>query len=571
MTDNDNINMSDYLDKIETDNKMSVETHFNLNGKLRIHPLEEIINKIDLTVLRELDISNNNLQELPASFSLLTKLEHLKMDNNKFKTLPIVIAGNRHLKSLSCSNNQLEIISEELGSLNNLEILNLSFNNLSKFPKTFAKLNRLREFNFAGNKFEIIPQCITDGMRNLEILDLSLNKCIKLNVPPCSRRLKKFYAMNNSICRTFPRWLLTSAYSSIEEVNFNETEFLKFSFPKERANLNLRVFNFNQSVLTDNLFEMLTKDMHRLEKIDIGNDSLRSKDGNTFCNVPCQNFKNPQTIKEIDMKCTGLPMVSRLINNLTNITIIDLSHNNIAWLPDEFCLLMKLEVLIINDNSLSLLPDNFGNLVGLKELIVYRNKLSSLPASMSNLKELRLLDVYDNSLQEVPWHAVNLEHLQAIDIDVNYFSTDNLTIRNMSYEIFRKSVRGRCVSFAKRSDEAKILQEEVDEAVGEYPAAAYSGSSNSSCDNDSDHISTQNSLVHNDEENWDLSEDSTDDYEPTFTSRRKYRASIPTNFHGQFFCPDDLHVPPVRQQVRQIFNDRRMSRPPIEEGQFDDA
>lgn len=454
MAENNNRKMSDYLNKIEADkiDEMSVDTQINMNFQLIDNSIIEFCDKMDLTIVHELslcfnklsfipnnfsqhlinleklDLSNNNLQELPTSFSLLTKLEHLKMDNNKFQTMPIVLVGNRRLKYLSICHNTLNEIDEELGLLINLEILNLSFNKLTKFPKSFAKLNRLRELNIAGNKFDIIPGCITDGMRNLEILDLSLNLNIKLNVPPCSKRLMKFYATDNNTCRTFPRWLLTSAYSSLEEVNFNQTHFLKFTFPKENAVLNLRNVSLNQSDLTDNILELLTKNMYRLEKLDIGNDSFAKKEGNTFCNVPGPKLKNPHLIKEIDMKGTGLPMVSRFIVNLTNITNIDFSHNTIAWLPDEFCNLIKLQILIINNNSLSVLPDNFGNLIALKELTIYGNQISNLPESMCNLKELRVLDLYDNELMEVPWNAVNLEQLEAIDIDCNFFSTDNLTV-----------------------------------------------------------------------------------------------------------------------------------------------
>ncbi|XP_043480242.1 leucine-rich repeat and death domain-containing protein 1-like [Leptopilina heterotoma] len=593
---NNNSKLSDYLEKIETDDiaEMSGDTNINMNFQLLDNSITAFCDKKDLRIVQELslcfnklscipnnfsqhlinleklDLSNNNLQELPTSFSSLSNLQYLKIDNNKFVVMPIVLAGNQRLKSLSICHNSLNEISEELGSLITLEHLNLSFNKLIKFPKSFAKLHRLRELNIAGNKFDIIPSCITNGMRNLEILDVSLNKSIKLNEPPCSKRLIKFYAMDNGLCRTFPRWLLTSPYSSVEEVNFNQTEFSKYTFPKDKVVLNLRILSINQSDLTDNNLEMLTENMYRLEKLDIGNDKLTKKEGNVFCNVPC-HFKNPQLINEIDMKFTGLPIVSRLITNLANITKIDFSQNSISWLPDEFCNLSKLEILIINNNSIPVLPDNIGNLKALRELVIYSNQLSRLPESMCNVKELRLLDLYDNELKEIPWNAVNLENLEAIDIDCNFFSTDDLTIRNKSYEIFRKSIRGKCVSFGKRSSEEKISPRE-EESVQ---------SSESSCSKyyESDH--TENDYQQEDldqmcdngaEENWESSYDSTDDYEPACVSRRKQRkSSLVEDVHGQFFCPDDLHALPIKQQVRQMFNDRRQIPRTFEEGQFDDA
>ena len=455
MSPENNTIKTDHRDHIQTDKNLTMlDTQtINMNKKLTDNSITEFCDNMDLRIVRELslcfnhlpcipnnfsqylsnlkrlDISNNNLEELPNSFYLLTKLEHLKLDYNKFQTLPKVLAEIRSLSTLSISHNKIEEYSEALGSLINLESLDLSSNNLSKLPYSFVRLNRLRELNLAENKFDIIPECVINGMRNLEFLDLSLNKNIKLNVSPCSRILRKFYAMKNEVCKTFPRWLLTSKFSTLQEVNFNGTEFKEFKFPDENALLNLRNLSMTQSTLSDYILENLTENMIRLEKIDIGNDESH-KEGNIFCNLPIQQLKNPQLVKEIYMQRVGLPMMGRSVGDLRNITIMNISTNKVSWLPDEFCLLQKLEVLIIENNDLTSLPENFGNLTVLKELIANTNHLSSLPSSMINLKELRLIDLYDNDFFEMPWDVANLENLQGLDVEYNFFSTDNLTVKN---------------------------------------------------------------------------------------------------------------------------------------------
>ena len=456
MTSENCENLNDYLNHIQTDinHTMSINTYtVNMNLKLIDNSIAEFFEKMDLRIIRELslcfnrlpsipnnfsqhlsnlerlDLSNNCLKELPTSFNLLTKLKHLKIDHNELQSLPKVLAGIRSLKSLSILHNKIEEISEELGNLINLEILDLSSNNLSELPYSFATLNRLKELNLAENNYNIIPECIINGMRNLEVLDLSRNKSIKLNVPPCSKRLKKFYAMENGVCRTFPRWLLTSKFSEIEEINLNGTEFLKFRFPGESALLYLRSLSITQSTLSENIINKLTRNMIKLEILDVSNDDS-CKAGNIFCTIPIQQLKNPQLLKKLYLQNTGLPMISRSVNALCNITLMNLSNNRISWLPNEFCQLRKLETLIIVNNGLSILPDNFGNLSALKELIAGSNKFSHLPASMNKLKELRLLDLYDNDFSEIPWDVVNLENLQGLDLEYNFFSTENLMVRH---------------------------------------------------------------------------------------------------------------------------------------------
>lgn len=444
----------DQPDHIKTDQNhiMSDTQLVNMNLKLTDNSMAEFCDKMDLRIvlelslctnhlscipnnfsqhlsnLKRLDISNNNLKELPSSFNLLTKLEHLKLDHNEFQTLPKVLAEMRSLKTLSISHNKLEEHSEDLGSLINLETLDLSSNNLSSLPYSFVRLNRLRELNIAENKFNIIPECIINGMRNLEILDLSLNKRMNLNVPPCSRILRKFYAMKNGVCRRFPRWLLTPKYSALQEVNMNGTEFTKFKFPDENALLNLRSLSMTQSTLSDQILEKLTRNMIRLEKLNVGNDNPE-KEGNILCSMPVQQLKNPHLLREIYMQGVGLPMMGRSVADLRNVTIMDISRNRIDWLPDEFCLLQKLEVLIMDNNGLSILPENFGNLVALKELIANSNHLSNLPASMKSLKKLRFLDLYENDFFEMPVDLDNLENLEGLDIEYNFFSTESLMVR----------------------------------------------------------------------------------------------------------------------------------------------
>ncbi|XP_033214795.1 leucine-rich repeat protein soc-2 homolog isoform X2 [Belonocnema kinseyi] len=524
-----------------------------------------------LSHLQRLDISNNNLKELPSSFNLLMKLEHLKLDHNEFQTLPKVLAEIRSLKTLSISHNKLEEHSEDLGSLINLESLDLSSNNLSSLPYSFVRLNRLRELNLAENKFNIIPECIINGMRNLEFLDLSLNKKIKLNVPPCSRILRKFDAMNNGVCRRFPRWLLTSKFSALQEVNLNGTEFTKFKFPDENSLLNLRSLSMTQSTVSDQILEKLTRNMIRLEKLNVGNENPE-KEGNILCNLPVQQLKNPHLLREIYIPGVGLPMMGRSVADLRNITIMDIGRNRIGWLPDEFCLLQKLEILIMDNNGLSILPDNFGNLVALKELIANSNRLSNLPDSMGSLKKLCFLDLYENDFTEMPVDLDNLENLEGLDMEYNFFSTESLMVRGISYEVMRKSIQERYESYSQRTVGTKVRPEENDYANSVCSTSSLKSEFYREIDKDSPdaiYLADDSNL----EENWELSEDSTEDYEPNCITAQKYRyttSMVPTKFSEHFFCPADLHVMPIQEQVLYMRDDA-ISMPNFEEGQFDDA
>lgn len=60
-----------------------------------------------LTQITHLDLSNNNLKELPENFGNLKQLKHLDLYNNQIKHLPLSFAQLKSLKWLDLKNNQL--------------------------------------------------------------------------------------------------------------------------------------------------------------------------------------------------------------------------------------------------------------------------------------------------------------------------------------------------------------------------------------------------------------------------------------------------------------------------------
>lgn len=115
-------NISD-IDKIEFD--------FGLDDKKRLQDLDG-----DLF----LNLSHNNLDELPDSLSNLKNIKVLNLSNNKFMKIPNALSGLCNLESLILENNKITEIPSFISKLPDLEFIYLDGNSL-KYPPCIGNLS----------------------------------------------------------------------------------------------------------------------------------------------------------------------------------------------------------------------------------------------------------------------------------------------------------------------------------------------------------------------------------------------------------------------------------------------
>ncbi|XP_047569565.1 leucine-rich repeat and calponin homology domain-containing protein 4 isoform X2 [Lutra lutra] len=89
------------------------------------------------------------------------------------------------------------------------------------------------------------------------------------------------------------------------------------------------------------------------------------------------------------------------LGNLTALTYLNLSRNQLSSLPPYICQL-PLRVLIISNNKLGALPPDISALGSLRQLDVSGNELQALPAELCSLPSLRDLSVRRNQLSALP-------------------------------------------------------------------------------------------------------------------------------------------------------------------------
>jgi len=163
-----------------------------------------------------------------------------------------------------------------------------------------------------------------------------------------------------------------------------------------------------------------------------------------------------QGLKEVTLSDNLTTFPRELFDLVDTLEFLDLSHNHLSKLPNDFYRFKKLKIvffsfndfvilpsvfrecknlfmlgfkanklevfdenilplsiswLILTDNRLTKLPDSIGELTKLQKFPLAGNRLTSLPESMQKCQNLELIRLSANSLQEIPEWLLKLPKL----------------------------------------------------------------------------------------------------------------------------------------------------------------
>jgi len=111
-----------------------------------------------LTHLRNLDLSENRITELPTPFYNLVNLEKLNLKVNKITTLNVELYKLNKLVELNLTRNELQSLPHTIGELKQLKYLFLADNSIKTLPHEIGYLyESLRKVALTNNKLSDVP------------------------------------------------------------------------------------------------------------------------------------------------------------------------------------------------------------------------------------------------------------------------------------------------------------------------------------------------------------------------------------------------------------------------------
>lgn len=162
----------------------------------------------ELKNLKHLNLSNNKISTIPKDITKLKRLEKLDISNNKISNFYAKICQLPKLKVLNLNNNLIKTLPKQIKYLKQLKVLHLSNNLLSFFPNEIKELINLQKLNISKNSFENFPEEIFE-LKNLKTLwinnlnittfptDTILEKLINLKAIYCFGKLIDFELIQN--------------------------------------------------------------------------------------------------------------------------------------------------------------------------------------------------------------------------------------------------------------------------------------------------------------------------------------------------------------------------------------
>ena len=126
-----------------------------------------------LTQLKYLNLSENNLTSFPYELTTLPNLEYLNLRRNKINEVPSQWASTPKLTQLYLDRNKITQVPSGIASAApNLQDLNLSSNQISVLPTEIANLSQLKYLGISNNPLSETPHLISN-IGNLEKLYMS--------------------------------------------------------------------------------------------------------------------------------------------------------------------------------------------------------------------------------------------------------------------------------------------------------------------------------------------------------------------------------------------------------------
>ncbi|MHC5855713.1 leucine-rich repeat domain-containing protein [Nostoc sp.] len=403
---------------------------------------EELLQLIDRAVAegwRELDLSGQELTELPVEIGKLQQLESLilgkkvegyeldKVSGNNLKTLPLELLGLPNLRKLDISGNPLESIPDVVTQILHLEELILIRVELTEIPDAIANLTNLTQLHLSGNQITQIPEAIAN-LTNLTQLHLNSNQITQ--IPEAIAKLTNLTQLHLSGNQITQIPEAIANLTNLTQLHLNSNQITQI--PEAIANLtNLTQLYLNSNQITQipeaiakltNLtqlylvYNQITQIPEAIAKLT--NLTQLSLSVNKITQIP-EAIAKLTNLTQLSLSINQITQIPEAIAKLTNLTHLDLRNNQITQIPEAIAKLTNLTHLDLNSNQITQIPEALANLANLTQLYLSFNQITQVPEALAKLTNLTQLDLSFNQITQVPEALAKLTNLTQLDLRNN--------------------------------------------------------------------------------------------------------------------------------------------------------
>ncbi|NXD35175.1 TLR3 protein, partial [Copsychus sechellarum] len=349
------------------------------------------------------ELSNTAIRNLSLSH---VKLSYI--DNSTFQGLQ-----GTNLTILNLSQNSLSAIeNDSFRWLSSLQYLNLKLNNIHISSRLFYGLSSLKHLNLINSITGKIEDFSFHWLYHLEYLIMDNN-----NFPGITANT--FAGLNNlkylSLCncninlqRITNKTFSSLANSSLQVLNLTKTRISTIESGAFSSLGHLRILDLGLNEISQQLTGHEFKGLNNIQDIYLSYNKNLTLQSESFIFVP--------SLRKLMLRkvgCSNLALSPSPFHPLRNLTILDISNNNIANINEDlFDGLDKLDILDLQHNNLARLWKHANpggpvlflkGLPNLQILNLKSNGLDEIPVQVfKGLFQLKHLDLGSNNLNLLP-------------------------------------------------------------------------------------------------------------------------------------------------------------------------
>ncbi|KOX75280.1 Protein flightless-1 [Melipona quadrifasciata] len=347
-----------------------------------------------LSKLEHLSLVRNKVERLYGELTELCCLRTLNIRRNNVKSsgIPAELFHLEELTTLDLSCNNLKEVPEGLERARSLLNLNLSHNHIETIPNTlFIHLTDLLFLDLGNNKLETLPPQ-TRRLANLQTLNLNHN-------PLGHFQLRQLPSLMNLIALQMrdTQRTLNNIPSSLETLtNLQELDLSQNNLPRVPdalySLLNLRRLNLSDNQITElsTAIELWTK----LETLNICRNKLTAIPASLCKIVTLRRLY----LNDNQLDFEGIPSG---IGKLSSLQVFSAANNRLEMIPEGLCRCGSLKKLILSSNRLITVPDAIHLLNDLEQLDLRDNPNLVMPPKPMEVRKGSGIEFYniDFSLQ----------------------------------------------------------------------------------------------------------------------------------------------------------------------------
>ncbi|KAK3586539.1 hypothetical protein CHS0354_022671 [Potamilus streckersoni] len=299
-------------------------------------------------VINALNLSHNALTTIPTAIGTLRKIQSLDISLNPINQIAFDSSGDEVLKRIG----------------DTLHEFSFGHNTLYEWPHALRHLVTLKTLNVLGGSFKTLPPAAFHGFEGT-LLNLRIENTKLIAIPVALSRL--IY---------------------LERLNFDHNHFI--------GDAGILVPSFSSTILRylndltlkdDSLtvFPNILKYLGGVQKLSLEGNKLDVIGDNSIKVIAAIN------VRDLSLRNCNLSRVPGAISSMRNLSILDLSKNNIhSFERNDFTNMSLIKNLTVSNNPLNYIsPDAFNELHNLIHLNLQDTDLTEIPTAIENSPDLR--------------------------------------------------------------------------------------------------------------------------------------------------------------------------------------